>query len=82
MKEAKGGEVFNYNKSPERGGRQRGILTPPLPMQIDLETIRMIVWYLTTGFGRDADLVAAGGAEVVVMIERDPVVAVLLGDGL
>ena len=37
-------------------------------MQIDLETIRMIVWYLTTGFGRDAALVDAGGAEAVVMI--------------
>ena len=42
----------------------------------------MIVWDLTAGFGRDAALVAAGGAEAVVMIERDPVVAALLRDGL
>ena len=55
---------------------------PSLTIQIDLETIRMIVWYLTTGFGRDAALVASGGADAAVMIERDPVVEVILWAGL
>ena len=51
-------------------------------MQIDLETIVMIVWDLTDSFGSDADLVDDGGKEVVVMIEHDLVVAVLLRDDL
>ena len=38
----------------------------------------MIVWDMATGFGRDAALVDARGADTVVMIECDTVVAVLL----
>ena len=42
----------------------------------------MIVWDLTAGFGRDAALMASGRADAVVMIERDPLVEVLLWAGL
>ena len=50
----------------------KGYLDPPhpTPIQIDLGTIKMIVWDLTAGFGRDAALMASGRADAVVMIEN------------
>jgi len=42
-----------------------------------------VVYDLTAGFGQDSAIVAAaGGASRVHMVERDPVVAALLGDAL
>ena len=40
------------------------------------------VYDLTAGFGQDSFLMAQGGASHVYMVERDPVVAALLSDGL
>jgi len=41
-----------------------------------------IVYDLTAGFGQDAAILALGGASRVYMIERDPIVALLLQDAL
>jgi 16S rRNA (guanine1516-N2)-methyltransferase len=40
------------------------------------------VYDLTAGFGQDSLFMAQGGASHVFMVERDPVVAALLSDGL
>jgi len=41
-----------------------------------------IIYDLTAGFGQDSFLLALAGASQVCMVERDPIVATLLQDGL
>lgn len=41
-----------------------------------------IIYDLTAGFGQDSFLLALAGASKVCMVERDPIVATLLQDGL
>ena len=71
------GGGFNFNKAPGSGWRRGGILNPPA-LWIDLVIIGVIVWDLTDGFERNADLVSGGGAEALDVIERNLVVAALL----
>lgn len=40
------------------------------------------IWDLTAGLGQDSVVLALAGAQHVTMVERDPIVATLLGDAL
>lgn len=48
----------------------------------DGENSGAVVYDLTAGFGQDSTIIALGGASSVHMVERDPVVGLLLNDAI
>ena len=60
-------------------GKQEMILKAAIPKGVD----NLVVYDLTAGFGRDSAIMASSSAvKKVVMVERDPIVSILLWDAL
>lgn len=62
-------------------GQRSGLAGDPLVRAIGRKTGSWVVWDVTAGLGRDAFLLACSGCRVT-MVERSPVCAALLADGL
>lgn len=77
----KTGPVYVDLASGTAARRSRGLASDPLVRAIGRKTGEWWVIDATAGLGRDAVLLARSGC-VVTMIERSPVIAALLDDGL
>lgn len=77
------GPVYvDFITGPTAARRKRGGLTgDPLVRAVGAKGGTWVVWDVTAGLGRDAFLLAASGCSVT-MVERSPVIAAVLEDGL